>query len=303
MSALRAAVGGSRFFAGKLEFLKELQAPVLGLVLGLALLVPGAASAQGAQGPAEMPPIGFDAEQYVDSRGCAFGRVQINGQTRWVPRLRADRTPLCDLTPSLAASRPAGTPQVAPPGAGAATTEMVRAPAGSAAQPAGRPAASQPSQRTARATTRPRQQAAAPVMTDAAVLSHYEADIPTVPCPRRYRGRDIVCLERAVYERLRITVGTQTLDPGYRDAMPGAGVHSSQTGGRYVQVGTFAVPANAQNTIAGLQARGLPVSRGDVRHRGRAMQVVLAGPFDSPVAVREALSQARAMGFSDAFIR
>ncbi|MCC5986724.1 MAG: SPOR domain-containing protein [Pararhodobacter sp.] len=300
MSALRCAVGGSWLCAGKLEFLKELHAPVLGLVLGLVLLDHGAASAQSAQGPAEMPPIGFDAEQYVDSRGCAFGRVQINGQIRWVPRLRADRTPLCDQTPSLATSRPAGTPEVAPP-AVAATTETARAPAEPAARSARQPAASQPTQRTARAT-HPRSPAAAPVMTDAAVLSHHEADIPTVPCPRRYRGRDIVCLEREVYERLQAGLGARAVPPGQR-AMPEGAIHSSQTGGRYVQVGTFAVPTNAQNTVARLQARGLPVARGDLRHRGRAMQVVLAGPFDSPAAVREALGQARAMGFSDAFIR
>lgn len=294
MSALRLVAGGFSRRYGKRAFLGKCLAPGLALavVLGLAMLLPAPALAQSARGPAEVPPGSFTGEQYIDSQGCAFGRARINGQERWVPRLRADRTPLCGLTPSMAASQPAGAPQVAPPAA-SATTPTTAPPQPRAAQ------ASQPAART----TRPRQTAPAPVRVDAGEVMRHEAEIATVPCPRRYRGRNIVCLEREVFDRLQATVAARPHDPGHQSAPRGQATHSRQTDGRYVQVGTFAVPSNAQNTIARLQALGLPVARGDLRHRGRAMQVVLAGPFDNPAALHDALGQARRMGFSDAFIR
>lgn len=260
------------------------------LALGLAVLLPAAAAAQAAQGPAEMPPSGFEGEQYVDSRGCAFGRVQINGQERWVPRLRADRTPLCGLTPSLAAARPADSPEVTPTAARSTASEQPRRQAWQA----------QPSKT---GVARPRAgSSAGPVMVDGGEFVRYETDIPTVPCPRRHRGRNIVCLEHAEYERLRETVAHRILATEDGPTI-GAARHGARAGGRYVQVGTFAVPSNAQNTIARLQAQGLPVARGNLRHGGRAMQVVLAGPFSSQAALQDALRQARLMGFSDAFIR
>jgi len=73
--------------------------------------------------------------------------------------------------------------------------------------------------------------------------------------------------------------------------------------GRYVQVGTFGVSANAQNTIARLQSQGLPVATGSVQRGGRALQIVLAGPFSTPSEANAALGTARALGFSDAFVR
>ena len=267
-------------------------AAMLAIVAAMAL--PGTASAQ--QGPAEQPPQGFAGAQYVDSRGCAFGRVEINGTQRWVPRLGPDRTPLCGLTPSVAAAEPARPAQPA-------ERPAAQRPA-PAAVPATTPARSQPVrqvQATPRQTPTPRASRPAqgtPVVADARTLPRM-ADIPTVPCPRRHRGRDIVCIERSVYEQLQATLGARSAAP----SLPRGAIHASQTGGRYVQVGTFAVPSNAQNTIARLQARGLPAARSHVRHRGQPMQVILTGPFDSPAAVHEALHHARAMGFTDAFIR
>ena len=74
-------------------------------------------------------------------------------------------------------------------------------------------------------------------------------------------------------------------------------------GGRFVQVGTFGVPANAQSTIARLQAQGLPVARSQVRRGGQSLEVVMAGPFASPAELNAALHSARALGFRDAFLR
>ncbi|MCB1359616.1 MAG: SPOR domain-containing protein [Rhodobacteraceae bacterium] len=87
---------------------------------------------------------------------------------------------------------------------------------------------------------------------------------------------------------------------GRRDATPSGG-HMSN--GQYVQVGTFGVEANARATISRLQAQGMPVATGRATSGGRQMQVVLAGPFSSRAELSAALGTARALGYSDAYIR
>lgn len=86
-----------------------------------ALLAAGGAGAQG--GPAELPPESFAGAQYVDSRGCAFVRATLSGETVWVPRLTAERRPVCGLAPSLAGGvslAEAASPAAAPAEEGAA---------------------------------------------------------------------------------------------------------------------------------------------------------------------------------------
>ena len=75
------------------------------------------------------------------------------------------------------------------------------------------------------------------------------------------------------------------------------------TGHRFVQVGTFADPANATRTAAWLQSVGLPVGFANFSRNGTAMRVVAAGPFADTAALQAALQTARAAGFSDAFTR
>lgn len=72
---------------------------------------------------------------------------------------------------------------------------------------------------------------------------------------------------------------------------------------RYVQVGTFGVPANAQATAARLQNMGLPVRFANFTQKGRPLKIVLAGPFSSQAQLNQALSSARRAGFKDAFFR
>ena len=57
-------------------------------------------SLRNAQTPAEQPPAGFQGEQYVDSRGCIFVRVDVNGRTNWIPRLTRNRQQICGQPPS-----------------------------------------------------------------------------------------------------------------------------------------------------------------------------------------------------------
>jgi len=73
--------------------------------------------------------------------------------------------------------------------------------------------------------------------------------------------------------------------------------------GRFVQVGAFANPANADGAIRRLQAAGLPVSTSSVTRKGTAMRVVMAGPFSSSAALSQGLGIARSAGFGDAFAR
>ena len=80
-------------------------------------------------------------------------------------------------------------------------------------------------------------------------------------------------------------------------------VAAPSAGRVFVQVGSFAVPENADGAASRLSALGLPVARSKARIGGKAVQVVLAGPFASTDAARGALSAARGAGFADAFIR
>ncbi|APX13652.1 hypothetical protein BWR18_03045 [Tateyamaria omphalii] len=78
---------------------------------------------------------------------------------------------------------------------------------------------------------------------------------------------------------------------------------SATTQGRYVQVGTFGVPANAQAAAQRIARAGLPARIGRVTRGGKSYQVVLAGPFASSTDLSRGLQSSRAAGFSDAFVR
>ncbi len=73
--------------------------------------------------------------------------------------------------------------------------------------------------------------------------------------------------------------------------------------GSYVQVGTFGKPSNAQGASSRLAGMGLPVAQQRINKGGKALQVVLAGPFASGSEAHAALIAARRAGFSDAFVR
>lgn len=75
------------------------------------------------------------------------------------------------------------------------------------------------------------------------------------------------------------------------------------SGRAYVQVGTFGQPANAEGASSRLAGMGLPVARSRITKGGKALQIVLAGPFGSAAQAQAALKAARSAGFSDAFIR
>ncbi len=292
--------------------------PFLGPVLGLALgVMAGAAGAQ-SNGPAETPPADFTGAQFIDSAGCAFARAAINGQTRWVPRLDPDRQPVCGLTPSLTPSLAdaADTPAPAAPAAPgrADDTDTADVPAPDAATPARTAAATPapaPAPATATATATPRPQAphrtatpAAPARAAPALPESIPAGdmtgIPTVPCPAHYPQRGVICVEQRVFQQIVAARAAGAAGAAMPDL---TGTPQAGAEGRFVQIGAFAVPANAQRTLARLREQGLPPQSRRVRHQGRMLELVYAGPFDSAETLQAALRTARALGFADAYIR
>ncbi|MEN8832883.1 SPOR domain-containing protein [Pacificibacter sp.] len=74
-------------------------------------------------------------------------------------------------------------------------------------------------------------------------------------------------------------------------------------GKRYVQVGIFGVPSNAERSIARLHALGLPVASQFITLNGKRVKVILSGPFETHAQTKAALKQARSAGYKDAFAR
>lgn len=257
-------------------------------------------------GPKETPPASFTGAQYVDSRGCVYMRAGYGGVVKWVPRIDDAHQVLCGYQPSMAgtmvatATAPAPQPMQAPVQptrvAAAPAPMMVAAPVMVAAPP---------------------QPAMAPV-----------ADTSTVTIPRGYvlawqddrlnplRGRGNAegqaAMERVwtktVPMKLLPTQGVAVQPSSIVDAayqVPVVHMAASNTAaapvvsGRYVQVGSFAVAANAAGAANRLRSLGLPVAMA----AGRGAQVVLAGPFTDPSALSAALQAARGAGFGDAFAR
>lgn len=84
---------------------------------------------------------------------------------------------------------------------------------------------------------------------------------------------------------------------------PRAAAAPRSAAGYYVQVGTFGVASNAQGAGARLSQLGLPVAASRITRKGKALQIVMAGPFGDAGQAQAALSAARRAGFGDAFIR
>ncbi len=90
------------------------------------------------------------------------------------------------------------------------------------------------------------------------------------------------------------TLVVSTKSPGAKAATPGRS---------FVQVGSFGLPSNADAARLKISALGMPVAGSRVTSGGKALQVVLAGPFDDPSQARNALASLRHAGFPDAILK
>lgn len=67
--------------------------------------------------------------------------------------------------------------------------------------------------------------------------------------------------------------------------------------GRWIQVGAFGDPGNAERALGRLAALGLP--RATLAVKGGRLKAVLAGPFEEKAAFAEAVTLLRQSGFAD----
>ncbi|WP_071797796.1 SPOR domain-containing protein [Natronohydrobacter thiooxidans] len=264
----------------------------LALALGFFLSGLGMGHAQSSNGPAELPPAGFEGREYTDSQGCVFLRSTFGGQVTWIPRYGPDRMPVCGETPTEIA---APAPEVAPePAAEPAPTAapVASAPVASAPVAAPRPAAAQPQPRRAAPAPRSRQR-----------LPRADASGRHPDCPASAPYGQLVdtALGRPLVRC--VTSPALFLDEYFDSSAPTTlaprATSPATRVGRAVQVGSFAVPSNATRLRARLQNAGMPARI----HRWRGLDVVTVGPFATPDSAHAALSSVRRMGFSDAFLR
>jgi hypothetical protein len=409
-------------------FLKMISVAVVAAVFGAASAQAQSVARVG--GPANLPPAGFEGQQWVDNRGCVFLKAGYGGQVNWVPRVGRDRRAMCGYPPTgttRAAIEVATEAEMAAPAAVAEAAPAPRVmaavePVVPRAQVALRPApvladpvvvAPKPSTRPApyvevapsggyevvasggpsrgqigchssapvaeRVKTRnggtvvvctrgdgtltgwrppiyPEGAGVGAALTDPVVASrgdhgagHFSHGVsgrdgdgysqghavPTPPKgyklawkddrlnPKRGKGtaqgwadQDQVWTRKVPSELVAdqptkqrkkkvvyVQPGTTVITSTKGQAATAPVEKKAAKGGAFVQVGTFGVVSNADGAAARLQGIGLPVARAKITSGGRAMQIVMAGPFGSAADAAAALSMARRAGFGDAFIR
>lgn len=297
-----------------------------------ALVCATAAGAQSARIPAEVPPAGYSDSQYVDSNGCVFVRAGFNGTVTWVPRYGNDRQPMCGFMPTGGAGAtqvadstvqaPAAPPPVtvsAPP-AQVGSGIRVRTSGGVEAEVLAPPRSRSRAPATAYATPR------APVLPEPAAPQVTLSDSQGYATGRRRDGlgRAFCGLNPCVTTGMPgFMHGANATEPRARSPQPtvstmgttaaidsrpqnGGGLHTGggrMTNGQYVQVGVYGSASNASAAAANLQANGMPVAMARAVAGGSEYRVILAGPFADAGQVSAALRHARALGYTDAFIR
>ncbi|MGB7321481.1 MAG: SPOR domain-containing protein [Albidovulum sp.] len=285
-------------------------------------------------GPRELPPAGFGGNQYVDSAGCVFVRAGLGGQVSWVPRVTRDRKLVCGYEPSVPLAANSPKPAAPPDEPKPATVEAEKAPDKDAASVQPKTAAS-----TGKvAGPRPvRLVRVGPIASSASYCGPRTTQAQryllsdgrrVTQCAKSAASDPVTYLNALGATGLRVEPGQASKSEIRRALAADAGAYkivwskgklntSGITalsmpaqpsapvvpGARYVQVGAFADPANAERSIARLKALGLPVSTARGRSGKTPMRAVLAGPFDASADIAAALTLVRHNGFPTAFAR
>lgn len=270
--------------------------------------------------PRERPPASFARSQYVDSRGCVYMRAGYGNHINWVPRIDDKHDVLCGYQPTFPAPVRVATATTGP-----------------------QPAAGAPVQHVALALTiTPAEQSfkVAPIIIPKGYMPGWtdgrlnplravgtkqgEAQMERIwtnTVPRRLR----VVPKPAAATPAPVAVAqvqppihpTQVTDTAYEAPAPKPVAHLSTSNasrpiathaeasatGRFVQLGAFAVSANAERVIAEVGKMGLPVVQSRSHLGTKPVQVILAGPFDGSAALQAALIRVHQAGFHDAFAR
>lgn len=254
-----------------------------------ALLSAGAVQAQSLSrlgGPANLPPQGFDGQQFADARGCLFMRAGFGANVTWVPRVDSHHIPLCGFPPSFDAATltaveaaMAPDPEAAPP--------VVAAPvvAAAVAAPVQKPATiPKPPKGYRLAWTDDRLN---PMRGIGTAQGQAQQDLVWT---RQVPAQLVAAAPRTADKpAARVAVSTMSAPEGDLRA--------------FVQVGSFGDPANARRAGDRLAALGLPVATGRVTRQGKVLTVIFAGPFSEAKVARAGLAAARAAGFDDAVLR
>lgn len=96
-----------------------------------------------------------------------------------------------------------------------------------------------------------------------------------------------------------VSTRSSTVQPKAKTQPKAATKVRTSTTHRYVQVGLFGEPGNAERAAQRLANAGLPARMG----KSGRYKVVVAGPFSSQGQLTAALQKVRSMGFSDAYLR
>lgn len=88
-----------------------------------------------------------------------------------------------------------------------------------------------------------------------------------------------------------------------RSAPQAAPAHTPRQEARYAQAGLFADAEQGLAAARRIAGAGLPARRGTLDRDGRAMTLVLAGPFASEAEARDGVARLRAMGFTEVRLR
>lgn len=276
------------------------------------------ASAQPGGEPAELPPEGYSAREYVDSGGCVFQRSTVSGTLLWVPRMTADNKPVCNKRPTLGGEADGGTistrveaplvrPTIRATPPGSAVTAL-QSPLSSGNRSKGLMLVEQEQVGTADTLCLSR---------EATVTRFWISDGRRVTyCGERVADAVSFLNELNLpglhvsgtdYSPASRALARQIGKYGYRTTWASGPLRRQvpeESGGKaviWLQVGAFANAQNADRAIDRIRTLNFPVAR--LKVRGGRLTAVLVGPFNNARAANDVQDALRTSGFPEVLIR